>query len=250
VKGGYMETDATPQIDVPVNDQNIETPPASSEPITGEQILAVANQDEVPPVTEEPGELEEPTTPANYAFKELRTEAANYKSELDRLDILAKDSGYTDYKAFIEAAESDRIQKSAEDAGVPVEVMQKLNRIDQIEARFTQQETEAQNKQFLSDLDNVKESLGADDNMFNKIVASMDNQGVSVDTLKQMPLPALKNFFRSYMPADAGKQEELKKIDELKNTVPMSNAAQNPNQPNADEMISKSAQSWVDQVFN
>lgn len=243
-----MNTDTNPTADVTKEVDNTEVTPQIEGEITTQTILDASSKQAESSDTVEDGlddnHVDDNPPTVNKAWAEMRTENAKYKSEIDRLDIMAKKSGFADYAAFLEVAEKDQLEKEAESTGVPVEILQKLNRVDALEERLNQQDEAVKNQQFLNNLDETFNSLGVDEKLSNNVIIAMDKDGVSIDTLKSLPKTTLKRFIKSYLPEDFGKQQELEKINNLKHTIPISAANQNSSTLSADDLIKKRAENW------
>jgi len=187
-----------------------------------------------------------------FAFSKMRKENSDLKAqakerqeEIDFLNRLAAQYGYTDVKKFQADYEKARVQQEAKDKGLdPVlysQLQESNKRIAELEKK--QSETELMNK--ANDFKNAVDKAVADYNLGedgrNEIFNKLEEVGFSVDTLLTIPNPEIliKGVLSDKI-AEFSKQKQIDKLETLDNlSDDKHNGSETSNDITLDDIIAK-----------
>lgn len=165
----------------------------------------------------------------DFAFSKIRKENSDLKAqakerqeEIDFLNRLAAQYGYTDVKKFQEDYEKARVQQEAKDKGLdPVlysQLQESNKRIAELENK--QKETELMNKAatFKSAVDKAVLDYNLGEDGRNEIFNKLEEAGFTVDDILALPNPEIliKGVLSDKI-AELSKQKQIDKLETLDN---------------------------------
>lgn len=153
---------------------------------------------------------------------DLRNQLNEHNQEIEFLNKLAAQYGYTDVKKFQADYEKARIKKEAENKGLdPVlyaQLQESNKRIAELENK--QKETELMNKasNFKNAVDKAVVDYNLGENGRNEIFNKLEEAGFSVDTLLSIPNPEIliKGVLSDKI-AELSKQRQIAKMETVDN---------------------------------
>lgn len=153
---------------------------------------------------------------------DLRNQLNEHNQEIEFLNKLAAQYGYTDVKKFQEDYEKARIKQEAENKGLdPVlysQLQESNKRIAELENK--QKETELMNKanNFKNAVDKAVVDYNLGENGRNEIFNKLEEAGFSVDTLLSIPNPEIliKGVLSDKI-AELSKQRQIAKMETVDN---------------------------------
>lgn len=194
-----------------------------------------------------PAKPEEKPDKAAQAFAQMRVENSTYKQTLNQV---AKILGITEVKdpvALSEAIKAKALESQAKQENIPVEILQKLDRLEKMEEKF---ETETRKTQSAIGFQTVKDKFNLDEKKLIEFAQSLLDDGINpheqdVDLVAEY---RSRNFDTLLKEAeDRGRAAEAARIEKAKNhgSDPGDN---NGNPPGAQEKISTVKD--LDKYFN
>jgi len=165
----------------------------------------------------------------DFAFSKIRKENSDLKAqakerqeEINFLNRLAAQYGYTDVKKFQEDYEKARVQQEAKDKGLdPVlysQLQESNKRIAELENK--QKETELMNKAatFKSAVDKAVSDYNLGEDGRNEIFNKLEEAGFTVDDILALPNPEIliKGVLSDKI-AELSKQKQIDKLETLDN---------------------------------
>lgn len=198
----------------------------------------------------------------DFAFSKMRRENSDLKnqlnernSEIEFLNKLAAQYGYTDVKKFQEDYEKARVQQEAKEKGYdPVlysQLQESNKRIAELENK--QRETELMNKAtlFKSAVDKAVSDYNLGEDGRNEIFNKLEEAGFSVDTLLSLPNPEIliKGVLSDKI-AEFSKQEQISKLETLDNlSDDKHNGVKSDDSMTLDDLIAKEMKQYKAENF-
>lgn len=131
--------------DTPPGDNGDETPPADNgddvPPADGDTPPAEGN---TPPEGDTPPAQPPVNDKANQMFAAMRVENSTLKGTLQNVARVLGIEGSNDIAAMAEAIQAKALEAQAKQTNMPVEVLQKLERLEKLEHQFTSTQTQQQ----------------------------------------------------------------------------------------------------------
>ena len=187
-----------------------------------------------------------------FAFAKIRKENSDLKNQVDEhkkeiefLEKLAAQYGYTDVNKFQEDYEKARVQQEAKDKGLdPVlysQLQESNKRIAELESK--QKEAELVNKanNFKIAVDKAVADYNLGENGRNEIFNKLEEAGFSVDTLLSIPNPEIliKGVLSDKI-AEFSKQKQIDKLETLDNlSDDKHNSVESSSEISLDDIIAK-----------
>jgi hypothetical protein len=167
------------------------------------------------------------TTPTNNAFAQMRTENKQYSQKIAEIDALAKSLGMENIDDFIAKAKDAQTQLEAKKTGVPVEFAKEIAEIralkNDILAERQQNVQEARERQFVSNVDAFVKSNKLSEAAVNKLSQDLENDGLEIEALMDMPAAALNRILSSYVGTNY--QKNLERKDTIRKELPINQAS-------------------------
>lgn len=199
-----------------------------------------------------------------FAFSKIRKENSDLKNQLNEhnqeiefLNKLAAQYGYTDIKKFQVDYEKARIQQEAKDKGLdPVlysQLQESNKRIAELENK--QKETELINKAnlFKVAVDKAVSDYNLGEDGRNEIFNKLEEAGFSVDTLLSIPNPEIliKGVLSDKI-AELSKQKQIDKLETLDNLSDNKhNSVESDDSVSLDDIIAKEMKQYkADNFFD
>lgn len=231
------------------NDQSVNEEPTN---YSTEDILKISQNEKIEePIVDEKS-VDNDTPKENAAWAAMRKENSEFKNKLDKLDALAKQSGFSDYEDFLAKAEEESITKEAEEKGLPVDVYKKIQEVEnknkEILDRLEAADLDKKNEVFISNLDKAFNANGINDASKSEVIKEMDQKGVTVDVLMSMPEHLLKDFVKMFIPINILESKEVVSKEQIANTIPISQSSSANQTLTAEDAIKDRAKSWVARI--
>ena len=199
-----------------------------------------------------------------FAFSKMRKENSDLKNQLNEhnqevefLNKLAAQYGYTDVKKFQADYEKARVQQEAKDKGLDPELYSQLQasnkRIAELENK--QKEAELVNKanNFKIAVDKAVSDYNLGENGRNEIFNKLEEAGFSVDTLLSIPNPEIliKGILSDKI-AEFSRQKQIDKLETLDNlSDEKHNGVESSDTVTLDDIIAKEMKQYkADNFFN
>ena len=209
--------------------------------------------DEDDNVDDQEAEEEEPQnqgveTKDHEAFARMRKENKEYKDKVAFFDEQAKLMGMSGIDELIQKTNEAQIAKEAKAQGIPLEVAKKLNELEEKvkegELREQERERAFEDARINNTLDRFVQTNKLDDKAVNKLASDLLNDGITLDTLKNLPENTVNRMLSSYLPKELAKQKELEKKEQIKKELPpdTKNASKTETQ---DEKLDELAKLWA-----
>ena len=167
------------------------------------------------------------TTPTNNAFAQMRTENKQYSQKIAEIDAIAKSLGMENIDDFIAKAKDAQTQLEAKKTGVPVEFAKEIAEIralkNDILAERQQNAQEARERQFVSNVDAFVKSNKLSEAAVNKLSQDLENDGLEIEALMDMPAAALNRILSSYVGTNY--QKNLERKDTIRKELPINQAS-------------------------
>ena len=167
------------------------------------------------------------TTPTNNAFAQMRTENKQYSQKIAEIDALAKALGMENIDDFIAKAKDAQTQLEAKKAGVPVEFAKEIAEIralkNDILAERQQNVQEARERSFVSNVDAFVKANNLSESAVNKLSQDLENDGLEIEALMDMPAAALNRILSSYVGTNY--QKNLERKDTIRKELPINQAS-------------------------
>lgn len=193
------------------------------ETVTEEQEETATEEQEETEEVEKVEEVskEEPTTDFK-AFAELRVKAKNEEKarveaeeKLNAVENFAKSKGFDSSEAMFKYNAEKELEKEAEERNIPLDVLKRLNDLEQNEAKrkqeAAQQEQDTLNQKVLGSMETFKTDNKLSDDKFKEILKKVGEDEIDFETLKVMPQKSIVRLLNSYVDKEVGKQKELEK---------------------------------------
>jgi hypothetical protein len=175
--------------------------------------------DQTEEVEEETAETEEPKKPIvaepqkdnkqDYAFKQLREEASNakkqlqnYEASLKELDELAQAQGFKTHKEFLAAWKEKQVEAEARQRNIDPKVLKELNetkeRLNKIEIEKKDAEQKVSLGKVNATIDKFAAKHKLDEASITKILNTMGEDNVTIETLVTTPIETLEKMLNGY----------------------------------------------------
>lgn len=216
-----------------------ETEPEEETEITEETDPEPSEEVEGDPKSTEVQDTENQKNTPDQAFAEMRRKAEQNEPLAKWVHDLATQQGFSDPKELMNAYEEQRIAKEAEAKGVPVDVYQRLNQLEQENKEATDQ---VKSTQFNQEVESTKQKYSLDDQQVTEVFQYMGKQGYDAGDLPFEDVYVLAN--RESLIKDAeerGRQSYLeeKKKQQTQATPKVGSHAKDVTTTNSDLDMSK-----------
>lgn len=163
--------------EIPEDEPETPTEPEMTEPET-------PSEPEDEPETPEGTEPETPQEPQkntpDQAFAQMRRQVEQYEPIAKWVQDLAVQQGFSDPQELINAFQQRQLEKEAEQAGVPVDVYQRLH---QLETENKQKTEQMQAAQFNAEVDQVKAKYNLNDDQLTAVFQFMGQRGYDAGSI-------------------------------------------------------------------
>ena len=197
----------------------------SDEDDSDEDILPVNvadnNQDATPNVSNEGN------NPTNAAFAQMRTQNKELQNALNEINALAQSAGLKDYNELIAKSKEAQLKRQAQSQGIPLEVARELEDFRAFKAQYQQDKEQAivqqKERTFVSNVNEFVQSNGLTGSSIDKLSQDLEKDGLSVETLMDLPKSALNRILNSYVGADY--QKNLERKSAIKKELPINQSS-------------------------
>ena len=177
---------------------------ATEEPETADEI---EEEDEV-------DVQDEPTSPTNQAFAQMRVQNKEYATKINELNEIAKRAGLKDVDDLIARSKEAQIKAEAKSKGISEDMARELAEFREFKEQYKQdQEAQAYHAKESALVNNLQAFI-ADNNLskeaVNKLSDDLSKEGFTNDYLMNLPKKALNRILSSYVGTNIQKNLEKK----------------------------------------
>lgn len=164
-----------------------------------------------------------PTNKVNKAFAEMRVQNQQYQKTLNQLGQLLGAQDTKDPNAILDLVQTQIIQAQAKQQNVPVDLLQRL---DFLENQYNQNQQQTVQQQAMLGFQNVKNQFGLNDSDLNTFADELAGQGINPFAQQVNLVDVYKNLhFDDLVQKQVEKALQAERVRALK-------AAQNSSTPN------------------
>lgn len=220
-------------------EEDIEEVQESEEPVEEESEEAAADEDDSSLEDDEVSEGDAPEDneesndkPDFKAFAEMRVKNKQIEEEKKAIEEkqlkaekLAKDLGYSNIDEMLNAAEKRNLEAQAKKEGIPVEVLERLNRLEAENKKAKLETEQVKKSQREAEIIGTLDSFITAEKLSEKDVAtvfnSLEADGFTYESLMDLPSKSVKKLMEAYKPKKVSQQKEIEKKEKLKKEIPL-----------------------------
>lgn len=178
-------------------------------------------------VVEESNTSDEDLNPTNHAFAQMRNENKQYSQQIAEIDNLVKSLGLKNINDFVEKAKDAQTKLEAKKTGIPVELAKEMAEIRALKndliAERDNNIQEAKERAFVSNVDSFIKDNKLSKATVDKLSQDLENDGISMESLMEMPKSAINRILGSYVGTDY--QKSLERKETIKKEQPINHTS-------------------------
>lgn len=172
--------------------------------------------------------------------KQMKEENSRYKDYIDFLDERAKNLGLSGVDEFMEKAKESALKQNAEQQGIPVDVLKRINELEETvsEQQALREEAERQKEEnrLASTFESFIQKNHLSQEAVETIAKDLTVDGINLSDLKNLSDNAINRILNSYIPKENQKQNDLAKKEKIKKELPVNNDSKSSTKGQEDQL--------------